>query len=187
MAVRHHHQAADLVLRRSARRQPGADRADGRRAQAAHVRDAVPAWASRRSRSAFPSASQTDFDFVRQLIEQEPHPRRRHHPGADAGAAGADRAHLRERWTARSAPSCISTTRPRPCSAAWCSAWTCRASSTSPSTAPSWCAKLADANPSTDWRVPVFAGELHRHRARIRARGLRGGDGCLEADAARTR
>ena len=25
----------------------------------------------------FPSASQTDFDFVRQLIEERPHPRRR--------------------------------------------------------------------------------------------------------------
>ena len=31
----------------------------------------------------FPSASQTDFDFVRELIEEDADPRRRHHPGAD--------------------------------------------------------------------------------------------------------
>ena len=32
----------------------------------------------------FPSASQTDFDFVREIIEDGRDPRRRHHPGADA-------------------------------------------------------------------------------------------------------
>ena len=31
----------------------------------------------------FPAASQTDFDFVRSIIDK-PHPRRRHDPGADA-------------------------------------------------------------------------------------------------------
>ena len=31
--------------------------------------------------------------------------------------------------------------------------------------------------------LPVFAGKLHRHRARFRGRDLRGGDGCLAADA----
>ena len=35
--------------------------------------------------------------------------------------------------------------------------------------------------------LPVFAGELHRHRARFRGRDLRGGDGCLAADAAAKR
>ena len=34
----------------------------------------------------FPSASQTEFDFVRKLIEEDLHPRRRDDPGADAGA-----------------------------------------------------------------------------------------------------
>ena len=43
----------------------------------------------------FPSASQTDFDFVREIIEQGAVPRRRHHPGADAVQARADRAHVR--------------------------------------------------------------------------------------------
>ena len=43
----------------------------------------------------FPAASQTDFDFVRKLIERGPDPRRRHRAGADAGARAADRAHVR--------------------------------------------------------------------------------------------
>ncbi len=36
----------------------------------------------------FPSASQTDFDFVRTLDRGRPHPRGRHHPGAHPGARG---------------------------------------------------------------------------------------------------
>ena len=40
------------------------------RDQEAAVRDAGARSASRKSKSAFPSASQTDFDFVRMLIEQ---------------------------------------------------------------------------------------------------------------------
>ncbi len=43
----------------------------------------------------FPSASQTDFDFVREIVEGGRDPRRRHHPGAHAGPPRADRAHLR--------------------------------------------------------------------------------------------
>ncbi len=35
--------------------------------------------------ASFPAASQTDFDFVRTLIEDRPHPGRHHHPGADPG------------------------------------------------------------------------------------------------------
>ena len=51
----------------------------------------------------FPSASQTDFDFVREIIERGRHSRRRHHPGADPVPARADRADLRgvRRRTAR--------------------------------------------------------------------------------------
>ena len=44
----------------------------------------------------FPSASQPDFDFVRQLIEEDLHPRRRDDPGAHPVPPGADRAHVRE-------------------------------------------------------------------------------------------
>ncbi len=43
----------------------------------------------------FPSASQTDFDFVREIIEDGAIPSRRHHPGADAVASRADQAHVR--------------------------------------------------------------------------------------------
>ena len=43
----------------------------------------------------FPSASQTDFDFVREIITAGRHSRRRHHPGADPVQARADRADVR--------------------------------------------------------------------------------------------
>ena len=43
----------------------------------------------------FPSASQTDFDFVREIIDRGRGSRRRHHPGADPVPAGADRADVR--------------------------------------------------------------------------------------------
>ncbi len=62
----------------------------------------------------FPSASQTDFDFIRELIETQPHPRRRHDPGADPGATGAHPPHVRvaARRAARD-PSLLQCDRPR--------------------------------------------------------------------------
>ncbi len=95
LARQAHHRGPALVRRRPARRQPGPHRPDEPRAQAHHVRPARAAWATRRSRSASRRRSQTDFDFVRQLIEEGADPRRRHHPGADPGARAPDRAHLR--------------------------------------------------------------------------------------------
>ena len=47
----------------------------------------------------FPSASQTDFDFVRQLIEGDRIPDDVHDLGADPGPRGPDRAHRRSRWS----------------------------------------------------------------------------------------
>ena len=85
----------------------------------------------------FPSASKTDFDFVRRLVDEEPDPRRHDDRRADAGAAGADRAHATRRSRARSARSCTSTTRPRRRSAASSSASTRTGSPTSPCAAPS--------------------------------------------------
>ena len=85
----------------------------------------------------FPSASQTDFDFVRELIERGHHSRRRHHPGADPGARGPDPPHLRGHPRREARDRASLQLAPRPCSAAWCSASTGRASPTSPSTAPS--------------------------------------------------
>ena len=43
---------------------------------------------------------------------------------------------------------------------------------------------LADAAPETELHVRIFAGKLHRHRARFRAGNLRGGQGRDPADAA---
>ncbi len=43
----------------------------------------------------FPSASQTDYDFQRLIIDEDIDPRRRRDPGAGAVPRGADRAHVR--------------------------------------------------------------------------------------------
>ena len=81
----------------------------------------------------FPSASQTDFDFVRELIEQGLIPGRRHDPGADPGPRASDRAHVRVDRGCQRARSCTCTTRRRRCSVVSCSGWTATASRTSPS------------------------------------------------------
>lgn len=57
------------ALHRPARRQPGAGRADGQRAQA-QFWDLLLECGFKEIEVAFPSASQTDFNFVRQLIEE---------------------------------------------------------------------------------------------------------------------
>ena len=61
----------------------------------------------------FPSASQTDFDFVRELIEADTIPDDVTHPGADPVPRPPDRAHLRRDPRARSRRSSTSTTRRR--------------------------------------------------------------------------
>jgi 2-isopropylmalate synthase len=57
------------VQRGSARRQSSADRAHGCRAQAPHVRHAVKIG-FKEIEVGFPAASQTDYDFVREIIER---------------------------------------------------------------------------------------------------------------------
>ena len=84
----------------------------------------------------FPSASQTDFDFVRELIEEDLIPDDVVDPGADPGARPPDRAHLRVDQAVPSRRSSTCTTRRRRCSAGSSSAWTRTASSTSRCTAP---------------------------------------------------
>jgi 2-isopropylmalate synthase len=59
----------DLVQRRPARRQPGAGRADGTGAQAPKLFDTLVKLGFKEIEVGFPAASQTDFDFVRQIIE----------------------------------------------------------------------------------------------------------------------
>ena len=89
-----HHRAAAVVQRRPPRRQPGAHRPDGRRAQATDVRPAG-GMGYNEIEVGFPAASQTDFDFIRSLVEDDLVPDGVTDPGADPGARGADRANLR--------------------------------------------------------------------------------------------
>ena len=93
---------------------------------------------------------------------------------ADAGAAGADRAHVRGDRGRASARSSTSTTPRRRRSAASSSASTRTGSSSSPSAATELVQGARGADEHGD-RVRVLAGELPRHGARARARDLRGG------------
>ena len=63
-------QRADLVQRGLARRQPSPGRAHGQRAQTAAVGEAG-AVGFKEIEVGFPAASQTDFDFVRLLIDEQ--------------------------------------------------------------------------------------------------------------------
>ena len=130
----------------------------------------------------FPSASQTDFDFVRQLIEEDAHPRRRHDPGADPGARAPHRAHLRvdrgreagdrppvqldERAAAR---------RRLPHRQAGDHRHRRRGRAPLP--------RVREAHPRDDGVLRVLARELHGHRARVRARRLQPGARGVRAGA----
>ncbi len=132
----------------------------------------------------FPAASQTDFDFVRELIERNLIPDDVAHPGADTGAARADRAHVRvaaRRQAGDRAPvqlyvHCAAARRLR--------ARPARASSTSRCKLRAACVDLAAQQPETDWYLRVQPGELHRHGARLRSRDLRRGERGVAADSA---
>ncbi len=111
-----------------------------------------------------------------------PDPRRRDDPGADPGAPRADRAHLRvaPRGAARrGAPLQLHVDA---CSAGWCSAWTAPGIVDIAVRAARLCRDLAPTIPELRRALAVLARELHRHRARLRRRDLRGGDGRLGAD-----
>ncbi len=147
----HHHARAALVQLRPARRQPGADRADGSRAQAPHVR---PAGGDRLqgNRGGVP-VGVADRLRLRAIADRgAPDPRRRAHPGAGPGAGRSHRAHVRVAAGRAARDAALSTTRPRRCSGAWSSARTPTASSRSPPARRAWCRDLAAAQPETDWR-----------------------------------
>ena len=168
---------------RPARRQPGADRPDEPGPQAGDVPAARAAWATRRSRSASRSASQTDFDFVRQLDRGRPHPRRRRDPGADPVPRAPDRADLRvaarrqagDRALLQLDLDAAAPGRVRP--------------------GPDGITDIADAgraavpevrrdaDPRHRHPLRVLARVLHRHRARVRRRGLRRGHRGHRPDA----
>ena len=99
----------------------------------------------------FPSASQTDFDFVRTLIEEDLVPADVTIQVLTQARAGSDRAHASSRCAARRARSCISTTRRRPCSASVCSSSTAPASATSRYSGARCVKACAREQPETEW------------------------------------
>ena len=130
----------------------------------------------------FPSASQTDFDFVRQLIEERPGPRRRHDLGADPGPRGPDRAHRRVagRRQAGDRPPLQLDRRTlyrrvvfglRPDEITDIAV---HGTELVHEAAPSSC-------PRPTIGYEYSPGDLHRHRARLRRRGLRRGHRRLAA------
>ena len=86
----------------------------------------------------FPSSGQTDFDFVRSIIEEGAIPRGRDDLRPDAGPRGADRADRGVAGRRARAPPCTCTTRPRRSSAGWSSAAAGTRSGRSRWTAPGW-------------------------------------------------
>ncbi len=149
--------------------------------------DAVVAMGFKEIEVGFPSASQPDFDFVRQLIEEDLIP-----DDVTIQVLTQCRPELIERTYecdpgCPDGPSSTSTTRRRCCSGGSCSASTRPASPRSPSSAARLARKLEDTLPGTDVRYEYSPRELHRHRARLRRRDLRGGDGRHRAHAATAR
>jgi hypothetical protein len=99
-----------LVQRRPARRQPGLIEpmnADKKM----QMFETLVRIGFKEIEIAFPSASQTEFDFCPRADRGKTHPRRRHHPGPHPGAR-ADPPYLRIAQGRQTAPSSTSTTRP---------------------------------------------------------------------------
>ena len=172
-----------LVQRRPPGRQPGADRPDGRRRASCACSSCSCAMGFKEIEVGFPSASQPDFDFVRQLVEEDLIP-----DDVTIQVLTQARDELIERTfeshaAAPSARSSTSTTPRRPCSAAWCSAWTGTAS---PHIAVRGRRAVPEARPrpcpGPTCRFEYSPESLHRHRARLRRRGLQRGQRRLEAD-----
>ena len=131
----------------------------------------------------FPAASQTDFDFVRELITEDRDPRRRPDLRADPGPRGPHRAHVPV--AGRRAPGHRAPVqrdgpdlpqggvphRPRGVQGARRRGHPAR----------------DEVRRGTTWRhrlrLRVLAGDLHGHRARLRRRRLRGRHGRLAARA----
>ena len=182
MALAHDRRGADLVQRRSARRQPGADRADGRRSQAADV-PAAGEDGLQGNRDRLSGGVADRLRLHAQADRRGTDSRRRDGPGADAVARGADRAHVRGagRRRARDRPSVqldvddAAPARVRPRSRRHQGDRRHRRQAHP---------RLRREAPRHPMVPRVLAGELHRHRARFRRGDLRRGDGRLAADAA---
>ena len=143
------HRGAAVVRGRPARRQPGPHRPHGPEPQAARCSHTLVAMGYKEIEVGFPSASQTDFDFVRQLIEDDLVPDDVTIQVLTQCREDLIAPHLREHRAAPTRPSSTSTTPPPRCSAGWCSGWTRPASPRSPSTPPSCAASSRRRSPST--------------------------------------
>ena len=170
-----HRRSAAVVLGRPPRRQPGADRPDGPGAQAAHVRgpreDGLQG-----DRGRVPGGQPAGLRLHPPADHRRPDPRRRDDPGVDAVPPRAHRAHLREH------PGGAAGDRPllqldQPAAAPG------RVRSR-PSRHRRHRRQRRQALPQAGAAAPqlgdplrVLAGELHAHRARLRRRDLRAGDG----------
>ena len=122
----------------------------------------------------FPASGQTDFDFVRSIIEEGRRPRGRDHLRPDPGPRRTDRAHRRvARGAHRATVHMYNATAPVFRRVVFRSGR--GGASGSPSTAPAWSWSTPRSCSATRrLRLPVLAGDLHRHRAGVRAGGLRG-------------
>ena len=130
---------------------------------------------------AFPSASQTDFDFVRSIIEFRRNSRRRRHPGLDPVPPGTDRTHVRGGQGREEGH--------RPLLQFDLDFAARRRLQDRPQGRDGDCGQRRQAGEGAGGRrlghgfsVRIFAGEFYRHRARFRPRHLRGGQGRHQAD-----
>ena len=173
---------ADLVLDRPARREPGARQPDGRRAQAALLRPARRARLQG-DRGRLPRGLEDRLRLRPRAGRGRAHPGRHDDRGAHAGAAGADRAHVRgdRRAPARDRPPLqldLGDAAPRRLPARQGRDHRARRARHRALPRP----RRRD---PTRRRLPVLARELPPHGARLRARDLRGGRRRVGPDAGR--
>ena len=124
----------------------------------------------------FPSASETDFSFVRQLIEGDHIPDDVTISGADPGARGPDRAQRAVAGRRTPRPTSTSTTRLAPLfRGAWSSGLARTRSRTSRSAAPSSCMKHGEKHLDTTVIGYEYSPEIFTStELAVLARGLRG-------------
>ena len=169
------------MLGRPAGRQPGPDRPHGPRAQAAHVRrrgqDGLQG-----DRGGLPLGQSARLRLRARADRGGPDPRRRHDPGADPVPPRPDRADLRVPGGGPTGHRPLLQLDVDPAAQGGVR--------TRPSRHHRHRRQCGQAVPQARadhgrHRHPlrVLARELHRHRARLRARGVRGGDGRGRADA----
>ena len=179
MAGRRPRPPADLVLDRSARRQPGARRADGFVTQAGDVRPARPPR-HQGDRGRFPLCVEDRLRLRPQPDRERADPRAHDDRGSHAGATGTDRADLRgDRGGAACDRPPLQLDLDHP-AASRLPARQGRDHGTGHARHDAL--QEARREDLDGDRLPVLAGKLPRDRARLRTRDLRGRDLRLGAD-----